>query len=111
MINIDDGATTVTIYDTWDRTEADSLILGRAISINGDEIDYKWGKTNNWSLSIENIPSSDYQQLNEWWADQTDLSISVDTGTFRILGASEPFTSLIKPYTDESQGSLLLRKL
>ena len=67
MIDISDGVTTITVHDTWSRTDTKTLLIGRTSTLTGAEFDYKWGKVDGYALSFQNIPSSDADQLNSWW--------------------------------------------
>lgn len=82
-------------------------------SVNGKFSRTTWGSIKKWSLGMSYIPSSDAFQLNQWWADNTELTFVFDSSTYTaiITNAEVPFSQYNKPNHDLMFGTVIMERV
>ncbi len=112
-----DSATAITLYPEFDYkyTKIKDESVHRSRGENLDLTKYKWGSYDKFTFSLNYVPDSDSQQINEWWLDNTDLIFFIVDSAgdctpydVQINNKKYPFRSTNIPYIDQWKGNLIL---
>lgn len=112
MTYLNDGTITVSLGVGLDSTRNGANISDSRRTIGGREQTFFWNNYDGFDFSAQNVPSSDAAQVNEWWRNQTQLTLVFDgvTYTTRIVG-NQPFSQVNKPYFDEWKGQIMVERI
>ncbi len=109
---INDGTITTSLEPGWNIQNVGELIKNESFTIGGRYSVKVWGFFEAWSIPVNNIPSSDAMQINEWWQKQTELTFFIDADSYSVYinNPEPPFTNVSKPYHDEIEGNLIIQQ-
>lgn len=108
-----DGTTTITLEIDREANLNSSLLINASKSIGGNDTSYLWHEKTNFQFPIKYIISSEASVINDWWRDSVELDLYFDSTSYDVylMGQSQPFKSMSKPYNAEWNGILQIRKL
>ena len=114
-----DSANAIEIYPGYDY-KPDIIKDESTHRSRGENLDmtiYKWGSYNKFEFSLEFVPDSNHQIINEWWEDNTsivffrvDSAGDCDAYDVKIRNKSLPLATPQKPYIDQYNGKLILEE-
>ncbi len=105
-------ADVVSFSPEYDFIDSSKKIESRHRTRDGSEFVYKWADQEQISFSLEYVNSSDKSVINNFWRNNTDLTLynSNDASVFScyITNKSLPIGQLNKPYNNLFKGKLKL---
>lgn len=106
------SGTAVELVPEFSYQEDDEVIASRHRSQSGKQYVYKWGDVRGWKLPVTFLTTSEAGLLNQWWKNNTSLTLinetTSDEYSVRIMNGKKPIAQFIKPYTDLLKGTVEL---
>lgn len=117
VMKLTDGSDTVNFspLDGYDNPGAQRVSIHEAK--DGTLYVYTWGQKSRYEPPINNISSTDAEQLNVWWAAKTQLTFYPDlendpsgTVSVRIINEERPMQMMFLTWANKYEGTLILRQ-
>ncbi len=102
---------TVTIYPQYDYMREDKKIRTISRTKDGSRFVYNWASYFRVKFGLNYLTSSEAQQINDWWDNDTPLSYINNSGTVTscyIVNRSTPIGKIHTPYQEPNKGVIEL---
>ena len=105
-----DSSTAIDIYPEFDFVNEKKQIASEHRNKNGSYKKYIWGHQTAFSFTLNYVPASDTALINEWFDDNTIISLFDDTqyDNLIIVNKSTPLAQHAEPYDTLYKGEILL---